>query len=122
MASGRRGTGELESEVLAALWAVEPRAATPSDVQAAIGRELAYTTVMTILSRLWKKGLVERHRQGRAYAYRPLLSEAELAARRMKAQLDRAEDREAALSRFVSALPKRDERVLRRVVRRLERS
>ncbi|MBA2624088.1 MAG: BlaI/MecI/CopY family transcriptional regulator [Acidimicrobiia bacterium] len=120
MPAERRGTGELEAEVLAALWSVEPDPATPSDVQAALGSDLAYTTVMTILSRLWKKGLVERERQGRAYAYRPLLSEAELAARRMQAQLDRTKDREAALSRFVDALPKRDERVLRRIIHKLE--
>ncbi|CAN5569290.1 BlaI/MecI/CopY family transcriptional regulator [soil metagenome] len=103
--------------MLAALWALEPEAAMPADVQAAIGSELAYTTVMTILSRLWKKGLVERRRHGRAYAYRPLLSEAERAARRMQAQLDRTGDREAALNRFVDALPKKDERVLRHILR-----
>jgi len=118
----RRGIGELESEVLAALWAAEPEAATPSEVQAAMGSDLAYTTVMTILSRLWKKGLVERHRQGRAYAYRPLLSEADLAARRMQAQLDRTQDREAALSRFVDSLSKRDERALRRILHELEQA
>jgi len=87
-----------------------------------MGSDLAYTTVMTILSRLWKKGLVERQRQGRAYAYRPLLSEADLAARRMQAQLDRTRDREAALSRFVDSLPRRDERALRRILHKLEQA
>lgn len=122
MAPERRATGELESEVLALLWALDAEGATPAEVQASVGSDLAYTTVMTILSRLWKKGLVDRERRGRAYAYRPVVSEADLAAQRMKAHLDRAGDREGALNRFVDALPKKDERALRRILRDLEQS
>ena len=107
--------GSLEAEVLAALWASEG-AATPSEVLAEIGDGLAYTTVMTILTRLWQKGLVERERRGRAYAYSPSVTEAELAATRMQAELSHVSDREAALSRFVGTLSKKDERMLRRVL------
>lgn len=111
----RREMGALEAEVLAQLWAAsEPM--TPGAVLEAMEDDLAYTTVMTILARLWKKGLVERTQAGRAYAYRPVVSEAELTARKMRASLDRAADREAALSRFVGALSKRDERALRRIL------
>lgn len=111
--------GELESAVLAQLWAAgEPL--TPAGVRDGLGDELAYTTVMTILIRLWKKGLVERERRGRAYAYRPVVTEAELTARRMRAMLDRSRDREGALSRFVGALPEREERALRRILAELD--
>lgn len=111
----RRRMGTLEAEVLGHLWAME-EPGSPGEVLKAMGSELAYSSVMTILVRLWKKGLVERERRGRAYVYRPLVTEAQLTASRMQASLDRTRDREAALSHFVGALSKRDERVLRRLL------
>lgn len=111
----RREMGALEAEVLAHLWGTDD-AMTPADVREAMGDELAYTTVMTIMARLWKKGLVERERRGRAFAYRPVLSEADLTARRMQATLDRAADRNAALTTFIGNLSKRDERLLKRML------
>lgn len=107
--------GALEAEVLAALWSADA-AATPAEVLDMIGADLAYTTVMTTLTRLWHKGLVERERHGRAYVYWPSVSEAELAARRMRAHLEQVADREAALSRFVGSLSRKEERILRRVL------
>ena len=107
--------GALESEVLAALWSTDD-GATPAEVLDMLGEDLAYTTVMTILTRLWRKGLVERERQGRAYVYRPSISEAELAAARMRAHLEQVADREAALSRFVGSLSRKEERILRRLL------
>jgi predicted transcriptional regulator len=109
--------GALETEVLAALWSRHPEAATPAQRQDALGQAVTYSTITTILSRLGTKGLVARERQGRGFVYRPLVSEAELTAVRMRAQLDRAHDREATLSRFVDALAAKDERALRRVLR-----
>ena len=107
--------GSLESEVLAALWAAD-RPLSPGEVLDATGTDVAYTTVMTILTRLWKKGLVDRERAGRAYVYRPKMSEADLAASRMHEQLGRAADREAALSRFVGSMSRKDERTLRKLL------
>ena len=112
---GRRGMGELESEVMGRLWSAQVPL-TPAQVRDALGGELAYTTVMTILGRLWEKGLAQRARQGRAYAYWPSLSEAELTAQRMRAALDRTGDREKTLARFVDSLPVKDERALRRIL------
>lgn len=107
--------GALEAEVLSRLWATTD-AMTPADVVAAMDDPPAYTTVMTILTRLWKKGLVTREPRGRAYAYRPVVDEAQFAAQKMRASLDSAANREAALSHFVGALTKRDERALRRII------
>lgn len=78
--------------------------------------DLAYTTVMTILGRLWKKGLAERQRHGRAFAYRSIVSEEELAARRMRQAFDVASDRPAVLARFVDSLPDGDAEALRRIL------
>lgn len=111
--------GALEGEVLLALWATE-EGATPAQVLAELGDDLAYTTVMTILTRLWHKGLVDRERRGRAFVYRPSVTEADLAARRMQEHLEGVRDREAVLSRFVGTLSKRDERLLRRLLDRLD--
>lgn len=112
----RRPSGELESEVLAALWAAG-RPMTPQDVQQALGGALARTTVATILGRLHEKGTVLRARTGRAYAYTPAVQDtAGLAARRMRSELDREPDRSIVLARFVSDLSADDEQLLRRLL------
>src|SRR5258706_10893050 len=108
----RREAGELESEVLAALWA-SSRAMTPGDVLKELGGSLAYTTVMTTLARLFEKGLVARRRSGRCYAYTPSVREADLAARRFRTMLDRGHDRDAVLQGFVGELSPAEARVLR---------
>ena len=116
----RRPNGALQTEVLAALWASHPAAMSPADVQRDLGHRVAYSTVTTILTRLRDKGLVRRERRHRGFVYRPVLGEAELAAQRMHANLDRARDREGALSRFVGGLGSRDERALRRILHSLD--
>jgi predicted transcriptional regulator len=108
--------GALEHEVLSELWALS-KPATPAVVLDALGVDLAYTTVMTILTRLWQKGLVTRKRSGRAYAYSPAFSEAELTARRMRATLATASDQKAALSRFVGSLSAREARTMRALLK-----
>jgi predicted transcriptional regulator len=108
----RREAGELESEVLAALWAAG-RALTPGEVREELGGALAYTTVMTTLSRLHDKGVVDRQRSGRSFAYAPNVREADFAARRFRALIERGHDRDAVLQGFVSELSAEEERVLR---------
>ncbi|MFI5761582.1 BlaI/MecI/CopY family transcriptional regulator [Streptomyces sp. NPDC051563] len=64
----RRPHGELVADVLAILWqAAEPL--TPLQINAALGRDLARTTVTTILYRLHEKGTLVRSRAGRGFAY-----------------------------------------------------
>jgi predicted transcriptional regulator len=109
--------GELEATVMDVLW---DRGGwlTPGEVQDVLAdeRKLAYTTVMTILVRLWRKGRLERRREGRAFAYRPLQSREEYAAGRMREMLAEVGDRPAALARFVEDLPPADRAQLRRVL------
>src|SRR6201982_4258763 len=67
--------------------------------------ELSYSTWVTIVSRLHAKGLLERERTGRAFAYRPV-DDASLAASQMRQALQAGSDHRAALSR-VGAGPSR---------------
>ncbi|HWG00434.1 MAG TPA: BlaI/MecI/CopY family transcriptional regulator [Trebonia sp.] len=114
-ASGRRAAGELEAAVLAALHdARDPL--SPAEVRERIGGDLAYTTVVTILSRLHAKGVLSRRKDGRAYRYAPVADQPGLAARRMARVLDGEPDRAAVLARFVSGLSGKDEELLRRML------
>jgi len=79
-------------------------------------RPLAYTTVMTILVRLCKKGHVERHRDGRAYAYHPVQTREQHAAARMREVLSTAGDRPAVLSSFLATIDPADRAQLRRML------
>ncbi len=113
--SPRRGQGELEAQVLSALRAAE-RPATAGWVQERLGGDLAYTTVITILTRLLDKGAVTREREGRSFAWTAASDEAGLAARRMRKVLDGERDREAVLASFVTSLEPNDERLLRELL------
>lgn len=89
---------------------------TPGQVRDRLGGGLAYTTVVTILSRLHAKGILTRLKSGRAYSYAPVADEPGLAARRMRGVLDAQADRDVVLARFVSELSADDERLLRRML------
>ncbi|GGU59387.1 hypothetical protein GCM10010211_25370 [Streptomyces albospinus] len=115
----RRGQGQLEAQVLAALHRA-PGPVAAAWVQDRLGDGLAYTTVMTILSRLHTKGAVTRERAGRAYVWTPAADEAGLAALRMRRVLDGEPDRDAVLTSFVSALSAHDEQLLRSLLDRVE--
>jgi predicted transcriptional regulator len=113
----RLARGELERQVLDVLWTAEGPL-TPRDVHTAFGskRGLAYTTVMTILVRLWRKGLLEREPRGRAFAYRPIETRDERVVSRMRELLAGAGDRTAALAGFVDSLPPDELDDLRRLL------
>src|SRR5438445_13532046 len=103
MSDERRPPGMLEDEVLAALWA-GGRPMSPAEVQAELGGRSAYTTVMTTLARLCRKGLATREPTGRGYTYAPTVDEASHTAQAMNELLARRRDRAAVLAEFVSGL------------------
>lgn len=115
----RRAPGELEAEVLAVLWSADGPLA-PAEVLERLGADLAYTTVVTILSRLHEKGVADREKLGRSYRYRAVDDEPGLAARRMTKVLDSEPDRDSVLTRFVSNLSESDEHLLRELLRQNE--
>ncbi len=71
--------GELEAEIMGVVW--EKGKATVQDVRDALGprRALAYTTIMTVMSRLAEKGVLKRQKDGRAYYYTPVGSQEKVA-------------------------------------------
>ena len=105
----------MESEVLAALHAAD-RPLTPAQVQHALGTDLAYTTVMTILGRLFAKGLAVRIPAGRGFAYSPAETEATAVAHQMHALLAGGRDRAAVLAQFFDSLDPEEEQVLARLL------
>ncbi len=97
--------GDLERAVMDHLWST-PEPQTVRQVHEALSarRELAYTTIMTVLQRLAKKNLVSQIRDDRAHRYAPVHGRDELVAGLMFDALAQAEDsgsRQAALVHFV---------------------
>ena len=115
MAAGSRRRGALEQEVLGCL-AAAARPLTVAEVHAELGGELAYTTVLTALSRLHAKGALTREPAGRGYAYAappdPAAMGASVTARRMARLLESGDDRAGVLARFVADLSAEDEELL----------
>ena|SRR5664279_1569388 len=107
----RRAAGDLESEILAALWAAEAPV-TVAEVVDVLGGELAHNTVLTILTRLHAKGAVAREPAGRGHRYSPVLDEAGITAQRMRALLDKEADHSAVLRRVVGTLTPAEEATL----------
>ncbi|MGW6277444.1 BlaI/MecI/CopY family transcriptional regulator [Kribbella sp. NPDC055071] len=116
-----RPLGDLERLVMEQLWATSD-ALTVREVHERLAgtRELAYTTVMTVLDRLAKKKLTERERDGKAWRYRAAAPREELAADLMRDALDRAGDRREALVRFVGQVTDEEAALLREALSRLE--
>ncbi len=111
----RRPLGSLESAILEVLWASD-RPLTPAEVLDELDDDLAYTTVMTVLGRLWKKGLAHRVKAGRAYKYTAAVTEADFSANRMMAALATSSDAEATMSHFVDGLDAEQQRQLRKLL------
>jgi predicted transcriptional regulator len=114
-ASPGRPRGALERDVLACL-AAAGQPLSPGQVRAELGDHLAYTTVMTTLSRLHAKGALSRQPAGRGYAYSlpggPGGAQASMTAHRMLRLLEAGADRAGVLSRFVADLRPEDEELL----------
>ncbi len=116
--------GDLERTVMDLLWAA-PEAMTANVLRDSIahtpagtpaGRELAVTTVLTVLSRLEKKGLVERERDSRPHRYRATTSRADHTAELMHDVLVTAPDREAVLARFIGNVSETEAQTLRKLL------
>ena len=118
------GLGELERAVMDHLWdADKPQTVRQVHDALAARRELAYTTVMTVLQRLARKALVVQIRADRAHQYTPAHGRDELVAGLMVDALDQAADsgdRRAALMHFVGRVGADEADALRRALADLE--
>lgn len=109
------GLGKLERQALDAVWRLGR--ASVRDVRTALDHTAAYTTVMTVLDRLYKKGVLEREREGRAFVYSAAASADQLQSSLAMGLLQRllGRGREAAspvLSSLVDTVGERDRRLL----------
>lgn len=111
-----RPLGPLESAVMNALWEAPGPLTVRQMVDAMADRDLAYTTVMTVLDNLHRKGWAERDLAGRAYRYRPKASREEHVGHLMAEALSSAADQHAALARFVDAMTPEEAAALRELL------
>ncbi|UJW29965.1 BlaI/MecI/CopY family transcriptional regulator [Saccharothrix sp. AJ9571] len=114
-----RRLGELETSVMDVLWS----APEPMLVRAVLDelnrhRDLAYTTVMTVLDNLYRKDWVTREREGRAYRYQPAISREEAAAQALRDVLDATGDPESVLLHFAKSVTDSESDALRKALRR----
>ncbi|WP_072845239.1 BlaI/MecI/CopY family transcriptional regulator [Rhodococcus tukisamuensis] len=120
------GLGELERAVMDHLWSsTEPQTVRQVHEALAARRELAYTTVMTVLQRLAKKHLVTQQRDDRAHRYAPVHGRDELVASLMVdalKQADESQGRAAALVHFVGQVNADEAAALRQALAALEAS
>jgi predicted transcriptional regulator len=122
-AADRRRLSPRQRAAMWVLWKQPDRFLTVRQVSEQLDVNLAYTTVMTLLSRLHSKGYLERRLEGRAWAYRPVLSRSEHTARAMAAALHDTDDRADVLSRFITHLtPEEQQALQRRLSERTTRS
>jgi predicted transcriptional regulator len=114
-----RGFGELEAVVMDVMWRRE-QPATVREVfeELAAGRQIAYTTVLTVLDNLHRKGFLKREMSGRAWSYQPTASREEYTASLMRHALDEAGDQRRALAHFVAGMSDEESQTLRAVLRR----
>jgi len=112
------GSGHLERSVLQVLWD-HPEGMAARDILPALdGRDLAMTTVLTVLDRLRRKQLVARHDDTRPHRYFATVTREDYIADIMLDALGQARDRRAALVRFLGGVSAADTDHLRRALRR----
>ena len=115
-----RGFGELESVIMHRVWD-HGGAVTVRELFDELRQErvIAYTTVMTTMDNLHRKGWLARVKEGKAYRYTATASREEYSARLMREALDGGGDTQAVLSHFVAQMDGEESELLRDVVRRL---
>lgn len=106
--------GKLEAAVMDILWSSDGSQSV-RDVLAKLPpqRNLAYTTVMTVLSNLHRKAMVTREPAGRAYLYRPVLTREGAAAASLREILDASADPQSVLLHFADTASEEESAVLR---------
>ncbi|MDA3644093.1 BlaI/MecI/CopY family transcriptional regulator [Saccharopolyspora indica] len=115
-----RGFGELEAAIMDRMWS-RGAPATVRQIVEELREERgpAYTTVMTVMDILRRKGWLERERDGRAYRYEPTVTREEHAARLMREALSDGQNTEAVLTHFIEGSTRAEVRSLQETLRKL---
>lgn len=117
-----RGLGHLEAAVMGRMW----ERGSPATVREMLEdlrreRDIAYTTVMTVMDALFKKGWLRRESAGRAYRYTVVATREQYAAELMREDLQESGDRLAALTHFVGRMTLEEAAALREALTSYER-
>jgi predicted transcriptional regulator len=112
--------GELERAIMDVLWETTSPLTVREVSERLTERDLAHTTVMTVLDRLAKKGFALRERDGRAWQYRASASREAYVTELMLSALDQAGDRQAALASFARSVSDSEARALRIALEKFE--
>jgi predicted transcriptional regulator len=115
-----RGFGDLEAVVMDRLWERDG----PTTVREVFedllrDREIAYTTVMSTMDNLHRKGWLSRERDGKAYRYWPSMTREQYGAALMREALDAGGRSDRVLAYFLEQMSAEDSAALRKVLRRV---
>ena len=115
-----RGFGDLEAVVMDRLWERDG-ATTVREVFEDLlrDREIAYTTVMSTMDNLHRKGWLSRERDGKAYLYWPSMTREQYGAALMREALDAGGRSDRVLAHFLEQISAEDSAALRKVLRRV---
>ena len=114
-----RGFGELEAVVMDRLWTHGGPALVREVFENLLcNREIAYTTVMSTMDNLHRKGWLSRERRGKAYLYRPEVTREQYSARLMREALDDGGRSDLVLTHFLEQINDDESAALRKVLRR----
>lgn len=115
-----RGFGELEAVVMDRVWSHGGPVTVRQLFDELRGeRAIAYTTVMSTMDNLYRKGWLARDKNGKAYQYTAVASRDEYSARLMREAMAGAGDTEAVLSHFVAQMDGGQAQTLRAVLDKL---
>ena len=114
--------GDLERAIMDVLWETDTSLTVREGSVRLTQRNLAHTTVMTVLDRLAKKGFARRERDGRAWRYRPAATRETYVTELMLTALEQTGDRTAALTRFAQSVSGVEADVLRDALEVIEGS
>jgi len=115
-----RGFGDLEAVIMDRVWERDgPVTVRELFDELAAERTIAYTTVMSTMDNLHRKGWLDRVREGKAYRYTATASREEYGARLMREALADGGDAEVVLSHFVAQIGNGESEALRSVLRKL---
>ena len=115
-----RGFGDLEAVIMDRVWEhAEPVTVRELHDELAAERVIAYTTVMSTMDNLHRKGWLNRVKEGKAYRYSPSASREEYSARLMREALADGGDTEVVLSHFLAQIDGEESKALRSVLSKL---
>ena len=114
-----RGFGDLEAVVMDRLWMRDGATAVREVFEdLRLEREIAYTTVMSTMDNLHRKGWLSRERHGKAYLYTPRMTREQYSAQLMRDALDAGGRSDVVLAHFLEQFSDDESAALRKVLRR----